>query len=81
MYKKKKQDDKCGPSRGPIELEEQDLNIRKIVEEIVILGSSHMTWKNRKDMENMKIVSLGGKPAKKQRLPLGVAGPMMKKQK
>lgn len=26
-----------------------------------ILGSSHMTWKERKEMENRKVVSLGGK--------------------
>ncbi|CAA0821381.1 Unknown protein [Striga hermonthica] len=40
-----------------------------------------MTWKQKKDLENRKVVSLGGKPQKKQRLPLSVARVMMKKQK
>lgn len=26
-----------------------------------ISGSSHMTWKDRKDLENRKVVALGGK--------------------
>ncbi|KAJ7960515.1 Axoneme-associated protein MST101(2) protein [Quillaja saponaria] len=81
MNKKKKQVEKSGPPKGPMEMENQDLDIRNIMKEIEILGSSNMTWKERKDMENRKIVSLGGKAPKKQRLPLSVARPMMKKQK
>ncbi|KAB1227488.1 hypothetical protein CJ030_MR1G010276 [Morella rubra] len=45
------------------------------------LRLSNMTWKERKEVENRKVVDLGGKPPKKQRLPLSVARPMMKKQK
>ncbi|KAK6247602.1 hypothetical protein QUC31_019167 [Theobroma cacao] len=37
------------------------LNIRNIMKDIEFLGSSHMTWKERKEMENRKVVSLGGK--------------------
>ncbi|KAK4356197.1 hypothetical protein RND71_025168 [Anisodus tanguticus] len=44
-------------------------------------GSAHMTWREKKELENEKVVSLGGKPQKKQRLPLSVARVMMKKQK
>nr|POE95758.1 hypothetical protein CFP56_43436 [Quercus suber] len=40
-----------------------------------------MTWKEKKEMENRKVIALGGKPTKKQRLPLSVARPMMKKRK
>ncbi|GKV22290.1 hypothetical protein SLEP1_g32172 [Rubroshorea leprosula] len=40
-----------------------------------------MTWKERKELENRKVVSLGGKSPKKQRLPLSVARVVMKKQK
>lgn len=40
-----------------------------------------MTWKEKKELENKKVVSLGGKPPKKQRLPLSVAKVVMKKQK
>ncbi|THG23765.1 hypothetical protein TEA_011655 [Camellia sinensis var. sinensis] len=42
---------------------------------------SHMTWRERKELENRKVVALGGKPPKKQRLPLSVARVTMKKQK
>ncbi|CAA7037627.1 unnamed protein product [Microthlaspi erraticum] len=40
-----------------------------------------MTWKDRKALENDKVTELGGKPQKKQRLPLSVARVEMKKQK
>ncbi|CAK9160451.1 unnamed protein product [Ilex paraguariensis] len=46
-----------------------------------ISGSSHLTWKERKELENRKVVSLGGKAPKNPRLPLSVARVMMKKQK
>ncbi|KAK8595998.1 hypothetical protein V6N13_000662 [Hibiscus sabdariffa] len=55
--------------------------IKNIMKDIQFLGSSHMTWKERKEMENRKVVSLGGKPPKKQRLPLSVAKAVMKNQK
>ncbi|GLU10320.1 hypothetical protein SLE2022_271360 [Rubroshorea leprosula] len=57
------------------------MNIRNIMKDIEFLGSSHMTWKERKELENRKVVSLGGKPPKKQRLPLSVARVVLKKQK
>ncbi|OMO77949.1 hypothetical protein COLO4_24934 [Corchorus olitorius] len=57
------------------------LNVRNIMKDIEFLGSSHMTWKERKQLENKKVVSLGGKPPKKQRLPLSVARAVMKNQK
>ncbi|MBA0857814.1 hypothetical protein Goshw_017651 [Gossypium schwendimanii] len=60
-------------------------NIKNIMKDIQFLGSSHMTWKERKEMENRKVVSLGGKlrtfPPKRQRLPLSVAKAVMKNQK
>ncbi|MCD7449932.1 hypothetical protein HAX54_002457 [Datura stramonium] len=48
---------------------------------VLFSGSAHMTWKEKKELENKKVVALGGKPPKKQRLPLSVARVMMKKQK
>ncbi|KAK9907838.1 hypothetical protein M0R45_000209 [Rubus argutus] len=65
------------------ELETNDLrmDMREIAKRIELLGSSHMTWKERKELENRKVISLGGKPPKKQRLPLSVARVVMKKQK
>lgn len=64
-----------------VEPEVPQMNIRNILKDIEFLGSSHSTWKERKEMENRKVVSLGGKPPKKQRLPLSVAKVVMKKQK
>ncbi|GMH11445.1 hypothetical protein Nepgr_013286 [Nepenthes gracilis] len=78
---KNKQGAKGGTSRSLMESNDQDLDIRNIMKEIELLGSSCMTWKERKELENKKIVTLGGKPPKKQRLPLSVARVVMKKQK
>ncbi|KAL0447620.1 UNVERIFIED_CONTAM: hypothetical protein Slati_1889900 [Sesamum latifolium] len=39
------------------------MDIKSILKDIEFLGSSHMTWKEKKDLENTKVVSLGGKRA------------------
>ena len=39
------------------------------MKEVENFSYSHMMWKERKKIENQKVVSLGGKPPKKQRLP------------
>ncbi|XP_051129972.1 uncharacterized protein LOC127250631 [Andrographis paniculata] len=71
-----------GKSQAPQEdSKEPKMDIKSILKDIEILGSTHMTWKQKKDLENKKVVSLGGKPLKKQRLPLSVARATMKKQK
>lgn len=64
-----------------MELNGKEFNFRSIMKEVQLLGSSDMTWKERKDLQNKKVVSLGGKAPKRQRLPLSVAQPMMKNQK
>lgn len=64
-----------------MEAKDPDMGFKKIMKDIEFFNSSHMTWKEKKEMENRKVVSLGGKPPKKQRLPLSVARVMMKKQK
>ncbi|XP_030447211.2 uncharacterized protein LOC115670153 [Syzygium oleosum] len=69
------------PSGGKGEMGGPELDIRTIMRDVEFLGSSRMTWKERKELENKKVVSLGGKAPKKQRLPLSVARPMMKNQK
>ncbi|KAJ4722095.1 hypothetical protein OWV82_005656 [Melia azedarach] len=63
------------------ESKDEEMDFRKIMEDIEYLGSSHMTWKERKELENKRVVSLGGQPLKKQRLPLSVARVPMKRQK
>ncbi|XP_021734261.1 uncharacterized protein LOC110700998 [Chenopodium quinoa] len=68
-------------SRSGLELNGKPLDFRSIMNEVELLGSSDMTWKERKDLQNKKVVSLGGKAPKTQRLPLSVARPMMKNQK
>ncbi|KAL8462609.1 hypothetical protein ACS0TY_033590 [Phlomoides rotata] len=80
----KRKEAKKGPSSTSddvVESEAPKIDIRSILKDIEFLGSSHMTWKQKKDLENRKVVSLGGKPPKKQRLPLSVARVAMKKQK
>ncbi|GFQ03709.1 hypothetical protein PHJA_002514700 [Phtheirospermum japonicum] len=77
----KRYEAKGGSSSRRVDSEEPKMNIRSILKDIEFLGSSHMTWKQKKDLENRKVVSLGGKPPKKQRLPLSVARVAMKKQK
>ncbi|KAM5585117.1 hypothetical protein ABKV19_004494 [Rosa sericea] len=71
------------PETKDQELDSNDLrmDMREISKRIELLGSSHMTWKERKELENKKVVALGGKPPKKQRLPLSIARVVMKKQK
>ncbi|BBH02403.1 hypothetical protein Prudu_012948 [Prunus dulcis] len=44
-----------------IATEIQKMDMRKISKQIELLGSSHMTWKQRKELENRKVISLGGK--------------------
>ncbi|XP_071734971.1 uncharacterized protein [Rutidosis leptorrhynchoides] len=58
-----------------------NMNLKSILKDIEHIGRTHMTWKEKKDMENRKVVSLGGKPPKKQRIPLSVALVPMKRQK
>ena len=57
------------------------MEMKSVVKDIEFLGSSHMTWKERKELENRKVVPLGGKPLKKQILPLSLARVTMKKHK
>ncbi|EXB37188.1 hypothetical protein L484_013553 [Morus notabilis] len=80
MYKDK-QGDRGRSSRAPLKSKDERMDIMKIMKDIEVLGSSHMTWKEKKALENKKVVSLGGKPQKQQRLPLSVAKGRMKKQK
>ncbi|KAG2327783.1 hypothetical protein Bca52824_010511 [Brassica carinata] len=58
-----------------------ELSFSKIMKDVQLFASSHMTWKDNKALENQKVTQLGGKPQKKHRLPLGVALVQMKKQK
>ncbi|XP_057955588.1 uncharacterized protein LOC131149286 [Malania oleifera] len=80
MYKKK-QLAKESSSRSNMDLKDQEMDMKRIMKDIEYLGASNMTWKERKELENKKVVSLGGKPPKKHRLPLSVARVAMKKQK
>jgi len=61
--------------------ENEELDINKILKDIQYLGSSNMTWKERKKLENEKVVSLGGKAPKKHRIPLSVGKFHFKRQK
>ncbi|WOH16368.1 hypothetical protein DCAR_0935919 [Daucus carota subsp. sativus] len=79
---RKKQGRKEAASSSSMDLSSPDTDIRSIMRDIEsFVSSKHMTWKEKKELENKKVVSLGGKPVKKQRLPLSVARVQMKKQK
>ncbi|XAR56175.1 hypothetical protein NMG60_11036541 [Bertholletia excelsa] len=79
---KKKQVGRGGSmAQSYMDFKGQHLDVKTIMKDIEFLGSSHMTWKEKKELENRKVVALGGKPPKKQRLPLSVARVTMKKQK
>ncbi|XP_048610809.1 uncharacterized protein LOC106391870 [Brassica napus] len=62
-------------------VDDPDLSFSKIMKDVQHFASSHMTWKDKKTLENQKVTGLGGKPQRKQRLPLSVARVQMKKQK
>ncbi|KAL2544444.1 hypothetical protein Fot_13677 [Forsythia ovata] len=78
---KRRQEAKEGSSTSQMDQMAPHMDIKSIMKDIEFLGSSHMTWKGRKELENRKVVSLGGKPPKTQRLPLSVARVQMKKKK
>ncbi|KAG9150501.1 hypothetical protein Leryth_010884 [Lithospermum erythrorhizon] len=68
-------------TRSDMDKDDQKIDLKTIIKDFEFLGSPHMTWKERKELEDRKVVSLGGKPPKKQRLPLSVARAQMKNQK
>ncbi|KAL6874695.1 hypothetical protein ACP4OV_013360 [Aristida adscensionis] len=59
--------------------EEPDIDIGKLLKDVELFGAS--TFKERKQIENRKVVELGGKAVKKHRTPLSVAKPALKNQK
>ncbi|KAL1223761.1 hypothetical protein V5N11_020314 [Cardamine amara subsp. amara] len=77
MYNRKPMEKK----KEVMETINEDLSFKKIMKDVQLFGSSYMTWKDKKALENQKVTELGGKPQKKQRLPLSVARVQMKKQK
>ncbi|KAK9692276.1 hypothetical protein RND81_09G253200 [Saponaria officinalis] len=70
-----------GKSKNCMEINGKVIDFRSILKEVELLGSSDMTWKERKDLQNKKVVSLGGKAIKQQRMSLSIAQPQMKNQK
>ncbi|XP_042477927.1 uncharacterized protein LOC122059285 [Macadamia integrifolia] len=77
----KKQTSKGGSSTRKKNLKDGELDFRKILQDVEYLGSSNMTWKERKQLEDRRVEALGGKTHKKQRVPLSVARCCMKKRK
>jgi len=59
--------------------EEPDIDIMKLLKDVEIIGAP--TFKGRKQIENRRVVELGGKSVKKHRTPLSVAKPALKNQK
>lgn len=59
--------------------DEPDIDIGKLLKDVELFGAS--TYKERKKIENRRVVELGGKAVKKHRTPLSVAKPALKNQK
>jgi len=59
--------------------DEPDIDIEKLLKDVELFGAS--SFKERKKIENRKVVELGGKAIKKHRTPLSVAKPALKNQK
>ncbi|KAL6627161.1 hypothetical protein ACP70R_030887 [Stipagrostis hirtigluma subsp. patula] len=59
--------------------DEPNIDIGKLLKDVELFGAS--TFKERKQIQNRKVVELGGKAIKKHRTPLSVAKPAMKNQK
>ncbi|KAD2804674.1 hypothetical protein R6Q59_029862 [Mikania micrantha] len=78
---KRKQGNKKEDTSTYMDMKSTRMELKSILKDIEYMGPSHMTWKEKKALENKKVASLGGKPPKNQRLPLSVARVMMKKQK
>lgn len=70
-----------GASTDHLDPKDDEMDIEKLLKDIEYLGSSNMSWKERKKLENQKVVSLGGKPPNNRRTPLSMAKATMKKQK
>ncbi|KAK9091028.1 hypothetical protein Sjap_024205 [Stephania japonica] len=88
MYNKKSKqksgkegDSSSSMTSGFVDSNGKFMDIKKLMRDVQFFGSSNMLWKERKELENRKVVSLGGKPPKKQRLPLSIARVTMKKQR
>lgn len=45
---------------------------RQILEEVQKLGTSQLSWKERKELESKKLVALGSKPAKSFKMPISM---------
>lgn len=78
---KRKQGNKKEATAGYMDMKSTRMELKSILKDIEYMGPSHMTWKEKKALENRKVVSLGGKPPKKHRFPLSVARAAMKNQK
>ncbi|MFS7907368.1 hypothetical protein Hanom_Chr01g00070541 [Helianthus anomalus] len=78
---KRKQGNKNEETSTYMDMKSTRMELKSISKDIEYMGPSHMTWKQKKALEKKKVVSLGGKPPKKQRLPLSVARVAMKNQK
>ncbi|KAJ4971757.1 hypothetical protein NE237_004856 [Protea cynaroides] len=77
----KKRINKSGSSTSQMDFKDGHMDFRKILKDVEYFGSLNMTWKERKQLENRRVVDLGGKPPKKQRIPLNIARCSMKKRK
>ncbi|KAK1258324.1 hypothetical protein QJS04_geneDACA025056 [Acorus gramineus] len=65
-------DKASGSSTNRAESNDEEMDIWKLLRDVQFVGSSSMSWKERKALENRNVVNLGGKTPKKHRVPLSV---------
>ncbi|KVI05138.1 hypothetical protein Ccrd_016530 [Cynara cardunculus var. scolymus] len=58
---KRKQGNKEEAMTTYMDMKSQRMELKSILKDIEYMGPSHMTWKEKKALENRKVVSLGGK--------------------
>ncbi|XP_031486199.1 uncharacterized protein LOC116254770 isoform X2 [Nymphaea colorata] len=58
---------------------EEKKSFGKLLKAVELLGSSQLSWKERKKMEDQSVASLGGKPKKNCKMPVILGRNIMKK--
>uniref|UniRef100_A0A251RUS0 Uncharacterized protein n=2 Tax=Helianthus annuus TaxID=4232 RepID=A0A251RUS0_HELAN len=71
---KRKQGNKKEETSTYMDLKSTRMELKSIMKDIEYMGPSHMTWKEKKALENKNIVSLGGKPPKKPAFKRSASG-------
>eukprot|EP00246_Nothoceros_aenigmaticus_P009398 TRINITY_DN248_c0_g1_i1.p1 TRINITY_DN248_c0_g1~~TRINITY_DN248_c0_g1_i1.p1 ORF type:complete len:207 (+),score=53.61 TRINITY_DN248_c0_g1_i1:300-920(+) len=59
--------------------EDHDEDIKRILKDVEQLGTAQMSWKERKEWEESKMIAAGGKPPKSHKMPIAMGLAIKKK--